>query len=262
MKLLILSDLHLDSSHYDIPKGLDFDAIILAGDLCDSGPHGAAWLARPEFNQGKPVLYVPGNHELYSYSIPATMLGMKTHAEGTPVHILNRSELILGNIRFLGCTLWTNWQLKIGEGSDPARAMREARLYMMDYRCITPTDNDFVFLKPEDTLAFHEQDMAWLRAHLEQPFEGRTVVITHHPPHRKSLDEKYSKDWCSPAFVSDLPDATFRGVDLWVHGHTHTRFDYQVGQCRVICNPRGYRDPRTGLHEVHNFDPGLIVSLN
>lgn len=261
MRLLILSDLHLDSSHYDIPEGLDFDAIILAGDLCNSGPHGAAWLARPELNQGKPVLYVPGNHEFYSDSMLATMCDMKTHAENTPVHVLDRSELILGTTRFLGCTLWTNWQLKIGGRSDPVKAMREAHLYMMDYRYITPTDNDLVFLKPEDTLAFHERDMAWLTARLEQPFDGRTVVITHHPPHRNSLDEKYSEDWCSPAFVCDLPDATFHGIDLWVHGHTHTRFDYQVGKCRVICNPRGYRHPHTGRHEVHDFDPGLIVSL-
>jgi predicted phosphodiesterase len=27
---------------------------------------------------------------------------------------------------------------------------------------------------------------------------------------------------------------------LWIHGHTHDPFDYEINGTRVICNPRGY----------------------
>jgi hypothetical protein len=31
-----------------------------------------------------------------------------------------------------------------------------------------------------------------------------------------------------------------RNIKLWTHGHTHHEFDYMIGTCRVVCNPRGY----------------------
>ena len=27
---------------------------------------------------------------------------------------------------------------------------------------------------------------------------------------------------------------------LWLHGHTHESFDYNIKNTRVVCNPRGY----------------------
>jgi hypothetical protein len=43
-------------------------------------------------------------------------------------------------------------------------------------------------------------------------------------------------------------------IKVWTHGHTHDTFDYMVGSCRVICNPRGY----TGYEErATEFDPTI-----
>lgn len=261
MKLLILSDLHLDSANFELEDGIEFDAIIVPGDLCNSGVHGVAWLARPAFNQGKPVIYVAGNHEFYEYSMPKTLAGMRQQAAGSNVHFLNSSELILGGIRFLGCTLWTDWQLAIDGKCNPLKAMTEAGLHMMDFRHINPTENDLIFLKPNETLDWHIQQRDWLLEKLSQPFDGKTVVITHHGPHRKSLAKEYANSWISPAFVSELPESTFEKADLWVHGHTHTTFDYEVNGCRVVCNPRGYYNSQTGQFEVAGFNPSLVVDV-
>lgn len=263
MKLLILSDLHLESAAYDLPAGLAFDAIVLAGDICDSGVQSVLWAARPEFNQGKPVFFVPGNHEFYSRSMAYTFMAMQEAAEGTLVQIMDRKAVILDGVRLLGCTLWTDFNLGIGNSqeSDPAKAMAEAQLYLMDYREIMPYFDDFKFLKPQDTRDFHNTQRHWLLSNLKQPFEGKTVVITHHAPHRASLAEKYASDWCSPAYISELPDMAFQVPTLWVHGHTHTPFDYTVGSCRVVCNPRGYRSMRTGRFEVTGFNPALIIEV-
>lgn len=261
MRLFALSDLHLDSAEFQMPKGLDFDVIVVAGDLCDSGQHGVNYLADFDFNHGKPVIYVIGNHEYYNYPMPVTLSAMRQQAESTLVHILDRDELILGGIRFMGCTLWTDWQLPIRGRSDADKAMAEASLYMLDYRRISPSENDLELLKPQNTVAFHERDKSWLLDELAKPFDGQTVVITHHAPHRLSLARQYAMSWASPAFVSDLPKSAFSKAQLWIHGHTHTSFDYHVEGCRVICNPRGYKHGRTGDMEVETLSSALVVEI-
>lgn len=68
------------------------------------------------------------------------------------------------------------------------------------------------------------------------------VVVTHHAPSIKSIPEIYLTDKSTPAFASNLePFILDRpNIKLWCHGHIHTTCDYQIGNCRVICNPRGY----------------------
>ncbi len=74
-----------------------------------------------------------------------------------------------------------------------------------------------------------------------QPFDGKTVVVTHHAPSPRSVHPRYAQDLLTPAFASDLEglmDAS--RVALWIHGHTYEAFDYRVHGTRIVCNPRGY----------------------
>ena len=98
----------------------------------------------------------------------------------------------------------------------------------------------------------------WLRRRLDEPFDGPTVVVTHHAPSAGSVADQWADDWCTPAFVSDLPAEFFAVPCLWVHGHTHTSFDYRVGRCRVVSNPRGYM-MRSGAMENAHFDAGIFL---
>ncbi|CAN7715488.1 metallophosphoesterase [Variovorax sp. LjRoot175] len=63
MKLLILSDLHLEFETFEPPQGLEFDVVVLAGDIHSPGRRAVEW-AEARF-AAKPVVYVPGNHEYY-----------------------------------------------------------------------------------------------------------------------------------------------------------------------------------------------------
>lgn len=29
---------------------------------------------------------------------------------------------------------------------------------------------------------------------------------------------------------------------LWLHGHLHNSSMYEIGDCKVVCNPKGYPD--------------------
>ena len=95
---------------------------------------------------------------------------------------------------------------------------------------------------------------------LEETFDGATVVVTHHAPHRGSLASRYVDDWSSAGFINELPEEFFKVPVLWVHGHTHQSFDYQVGNCCILSNPRGYV-AWTGKVENRDFDAGLVVEV-
>ena len=133
---------------------------------------------------------------------------------------------------------------------------------MADYRVIGWTDDVAPRrLHPQDTLGLHRQHRDWLERCLAEPFDGPTVVVTHHGPHRGSLAPRFAADWVSTAYLSDLPPRFFDVPVLWIHGHTHASHDYAVGRCRVVCNPRGYQMPGTTGPENPRFDPGLVVSV-
>src|SRR5947208_3550551 len=105
---------------------------------------------------------------------------------------------------------------------------------------------------PEDAIALCSRHRAWLVAALAAPFPGKTVVVTHFAPHPRSIAPAYAGHRANPGFVLDLEDS-MGSAALWIHGHTHTFFDYRVRGTRVICNPRGYPGEQTG------FRPDLTV---
>jgi Icc-related predicted phosphoesterase len=100
---------------------------------------------------------------------------------------------------------------------------------------------------------------SWLIQKLDESFAGKTVVVTHMAPSMKSVSDRHAQDMVSAAYASNLEELASQ-ADLWIHGHMHESFDYQIGDCRVICNPCGYKT-RAGLPENTNFDPNLIIEL-
>ncbi|WP_019653735.1 metallophosphoesterase [Variovorax atrisoli] len=276
MKLLILSDLHLEFGIFNVPK-IDYDVVILAGDIFVPGSKAMRWARRPgNFGETAPILFVPGNHEYYEGVYQTSLKEMALTARSCNVHLLAPGEAVIAGVRFLGCTLWSDFELSIqtkaGSLVDAERAMKTAKIHLNDYSSIRwaevpePSEAQAAAkpkkrrLTPEDTRALHLSDRAWLAQKLAESFAGPTVVVTHHAPHRNSLAPHYQSNWLSPAFVSELPDSFFEVPSLWVHGHLHESHSYGVGNCRVVCNPRGYvRDGRD--HENKQFDPGLVVEL-
>jgi len=61
MKVHILNDLHIEFEDFT-PPGTDADVVVLAGDI-GVGTGALPWIER--CFPTRPVIYVPGNHELY-----------------------------------------------------------------------------------------------------------------------------------------------------------------------------------------------------
>lgn len=259
MKLLILSDLHNEISPFQSIK-TDADAVVLAGDI-DSGDEGLRWAAHAF--EGKPVIYIPGNHEFYQNHRLNTLDALRTESarigdgvEGkvSRVHVLDNDETIIDGVRFLGCTLWTDFNL-FGEADRPY-ALREGEVCLNDFRLIK--EGVRRVFTPQDSITLHENSLCWLAAKLDERFNGVTVVVTHHLPSMLSVSDRFKKSQLSACFASNL-DHLFGKMDLWVHGHTHDNIDYFSNGTRVICNPRGY----VRYHGVENidFDPTLIIEI-
>lgn len=250
MKLHILSDLHLEFSAF-VPPPTDADVVILAGDICQ-GPRGVDW-AREHFKV--PVLYVPGNHEFDRGDV-AHLEPFREHAAGSTVRVLDCEAVVIDGVRFLCATLWTNYELFGPESV--AEADRVTMRVVTDFKLARENGGPF---GPEGYRRLHQRAYAWLAQQLDAPFDGPTVVVTHHAPHVGSLAPRFADDLVSAVFVSRL-DALMGKAVLWVHGHTHDHFDYTVNGTRVLCNPRGYViEKRPGAPENPKFTPGMLVEV-
>ena len=203
-----------------------------------------------------PVIYTAGNHEAYGSSLAATMRDMQSAAEGSMVRILDRAAVIVGGVRFVGATLWTDFGLT---GAQPFASL-DAVQYMKDYRLIT--DDLGNAITPDDLLKEHQAARGFIEAELARGFAGPTVVVTHHAPCELSISERFRRErkgaHLNASYASRL-DHLMGGerVAAWLHGHTHDSFDYDMYGTRVVCNPRGYKQ----LDLNPNFDSGMLIEV-
>ena len=259
MRILPLSDLHLEFWNKDHPK-FDLtvsqpDTVILAGDI-HTGHKAAGWAA--ETFKEIPVLYVHGNHEAYGKHLEEVQKNIVEACQATKnVHFLDCGEFKLGNVRFLGATMWTDYCLF---GDDKrSLSIRDAEETMNDYRRIRLSTAGYRRLRASDTMKFHALHKKWLNEKLAEPFDGKTVIVSHMAPSIKSVSSQYVDNLVSAAYASNLDDVAAK-ADLWIHGHMHESFDYTIDQCRVVCNPCGYKT--LGFTpENDNFNPNLIIEI-
>jgi Icc-related predicted phosphoesterase len=248
MRIHILSDLHLESAPFQ-PLNVAADVIVLAGDI-HTGMNGFKWIR--ETFPTQPVIYVLGNHEFYGQKIPKLTEEIKAVAAGSNVNVLENDRVEIGDVVFLGSTLWTDFRLN----GDVVLAEATAQTSMTDFRRIrlTPSYRRF---RPADAWQFHMQSLKWLVTQAEEARKQTVVVVTHHAPSPQSIAPSFRDDPLNPAFASNL-EAFMKesGVALWIHGHIHHRSDYTIGSTRVIANPRGYPGEL-----VAGFDPSFVVEL-
>lgn len=235
-----MSDLHTDITRYTYDYDLNADVIIVAG---DSKEGGDIYSLQPYVANEKLVIYVPGNHEYYNHEINETRTVMKRAATTCGVKVLDRDYIIHNGVRYVGCTLWTDFNLM----NNAHTAKLVANMYMNDYVLIKYSDGwDTENFSPDISQELHYGDVAWLESVLNEYFDGPTVVVTHHGPTILSVSEKYRNSdaattQLNASYASDLSKLIDKyNPKLWIHGHTHDPKDYEIFNTRVICNPRGY----------------------
>lgn len=226
------------------------DVVILAGDIStDKG--GIEWAIAnfPDI----PVLTVCGNHEFYeNRRVNPWIAELKEYAAGSNVTIMENDAVEIDGVRFLGGTLWTDFDLY----NNKFYARLDAERSMNDYRRIRHDDGSRF-------TSGHSQAANWRTTKFfEEQFKRDpkipTVIITHHAPSDLSCKPEYRGHYLTPAYASRLePFMLEHEPILWVHGHMHNTSDYMIGKTRVVANPRGYVG-----HELNpTFNPSLVIEI-
>lgn len=250
MKIRVISDLHLDVN-YNYPISYDDDIFtVICGDISSDLDELAYWV-KTNIKQG---VFVAGNHEGYKgkpvqevYESLSRMFPLTSS-----VSFLNNSKKTVQDITFVGATLWTDFKLRNMKPVD----MINAQYIINDYKYCNVLEDKKIFpLCSEHTLEMFNTSLSYIGSCKE----NNLVVVSHHAPSEKSIDPNYKDSCVNAAFASNLQDfiAAHSNIHLWLHGHTHNACDYNIGQCRVINNPRGY----VSYGESKSFNPNFMVDL-
>lgn len=252
----VLSDLHLEFDYFRPHQ--DADILVLAGDICVAHylakDKGAVFLDFFKFCSEKyeTVLYVLGNHEHYGSRFTKTEeIIRKALSDFENIIILDDEFYEDGDTLFVGSTLWTDCN-----NSNPI-SMSTLKYGMNDYRIIKHFDGiNYRKLDPADTAKAHNKSLSKIKDFVAG--HDNVFVITHHSPSFNSVATRFVEDTHMNAgyyssldlFILDHPQ-----IKHWVHGHMHNNSDYMIGDCRVLCNPKGYNK------ENPLFDDSLIINL-
>lgn len=213
------------------------------------------------------VVYIAGNHEHYHHEFSETFNVIRDFVISYGnVHFLEKEFVEIDGVRFIGGTLWTDMN------NDDENTHHHVGYRMNDFRIISNgtaeykrdvikrdehgkviwEDGKYIVVgvetgirptsfKTTDAYREHKLTLRFIEQSLRP--DGRNVVVGHHAPSKRSTKPKYQHDTLmNGGYSSNLEDFINQhpGIILWTHGHTHDKFDYFIGNTRVVCNPRGY----------------------
>lgn len=230
-------------------------------ECCDAFPH---------------VIYIAGNHEHYHGDFKFTLSELKRKlARNKNLHVLDKEIFKLDDVTFVGSTLWTDMNKE-----DPL-TLYSMKNMLNDFRCVKNSDRyvyrnvplyqydsnghlmhneagqpiqiamkkkeEVARFSPEDSVEENKKCFEYIKQIVSE--NDKVVVVGHHTPSFMSCHPKYKDDHIMNGgyhnsyedYIIDHPQ-----IKLWTHGHTHERYDYMIGDTRIVCNPRGYH----GYEEV------------
>ena len=257
MKVHVLSDLHLEHGDFRMPE-VDAEILVLAGDI-SVGVDTITYLNSIS-SQYKAIFYVPGNHEYYRNNMEELDKRLMSEAVDNVFNVSRGGSASYvdddGNVyQFFGKTLWTD--MKLFEGVHNQDMVDQVCFNALsDFHYIQVSKNEKMSVQAFKQLHSEQLYSLFMQLMYNMDKKRKNIVITHHMPSSRSVQERYEKDILSAVFASDL-DKFIEDFqpDYWICGHTHDAHRYNTGKTEVICNPRGYPYEHTG------FDPELVIEL-
>lgn len=238
------------------------------------------------------VVYIMGNHEHYSGDVAQSYQILKENLDHSNLHILDKETWTHQGHTFIGGTLWTDMDQEDPLAMSYAQqSMNDFREVLNSNRMVTrrvpiytknplwtpdgqnggqysKKEDGSLILEgykdkleparwtPEDSVAEHRKMIAYIDHATRDP--GNYIVVGHHCPSELSVADMYQGNLLNAAFRSRLDEFIEQRpqIRLWLHGHTHYNFDYQIGSTRVVCNPRGYvgHEPMADLFKLQYIE--------
>jgi len=275
MKVILVSDLHIEFCPITLPGDAEA-ALLLSGDIIpaallqkhrtDADSKKMKKRARAFFEdvaaKYKSVFYIMGNHEHYHGIFEENFDILADFTDDINITCLNGTSVPLTDTtRLFGATLWTNM------ANMNTLALNAARMGMNDFCGLIKHKKNqhsmYPRFTPEESVNEHELTLAMLARELKLWPSNEFLVMGHHCPSYQSIHPRYRGDWMNYAYSSELDRWILDHTQIknWVHGHTHTPFDYMIGDCRVMCNPRGYTRYEHVPPENPEFNPSFSFEV-
>lgn len=240
----LLSDLHAECytecplSKYDLTVTTKY--CVLAGDITNF-PGRTKHLPRIVRELRKVteqnIIYVLGNHEYYRCKDHETVVPeFKKLCAELGVDFLENQSVVTEDYTFYGATMWTN-------PDDVAFSMMSDKESMKSRLIVERLHNESIS-ELEKFMDDYPEDAKPL------------VVVTHHLPDPRLIDEKYRPWWfLNSGFAGELASYIRPPVRCWMYGHTHTpnqvKFthpNHPFKPVQMLCNPGGY--PKEGVRRA------------
>lgn len=197
----------------------------------------------------KKIIYVAGNHEHWGNSFVHTNQNLKSRFREFGLEnfvVLENETYEVDDVIFFGATMWTTMR-----NNNPIVVM-DCMAFMNDYREIhVPLEHNQMYSKyfygekadllPEHTINECRHTKRKLHEFMNLVTDKKKVMVTHHAPSSVSISaEHHHTSVCNDAYYEELSDRIYESdIKVAVHGHVHTPVEYNIGECRVISNPRG-----------------------
>lgn len=268
--------------------------IVCAGDIGE-GTTGIDWAK--QFNCE--VVYICGNHEFWGQDYYNEINSIKEKIkEPSYSHIkfLHNESSIIHGIKFIGATLWTdlgsnfNWKeknlvVRFYSAMGDFKRITAKQWYndeniqkLRNFLNINGIDNNKIDelilnkgFNPLLEIEENKKSSDFLFQEINKPYEGTSIVVTHHLPSIESWIKKFkitdeclnndafndeknfleaakgnlhsSKDLLMMGFYTNNLKKYFLNSNsphYWLHGHLHEPIDDLIGKTKIISSPVGY----------------------
>lgn len=264
----IYSDIHLDFdvdkeynnfkfSNLWFPEDLETDKetiLILAGDLWHAKKpysyQNESWL-KVLSEKFQYVLIVLGNHDFWGGNLPKEYSNYRKSISSQNIDntfLIQDNMLEIGNNKFIGGTLWTDYLSSNSEIMNFAE-----KSSMNDYKYISYGLID-QRIRSKHLLSAHLKTRNFIFVNSVRDYAQQKIwVITHHAPSIKSIPtDTHNSMYENALYYSNLDSEIKKAnIDYWIHGHIHEVQNYFIGKTQVISNPRGYPDQDTQYTPWH-----------
>ena len=222
------------------------------------------------------VIYIAGNHEHYHGDYTKTVPLLRERLSYLKnLHVMDKEVMVIDDVVFFAGTLWTDMNKEdpvtmshIRGVMNDYRMVEDSaevvnyKVYHTKMKTVGLTDEEWLALpqaervyvefktrpamfSPQRSVDDHKEFLMLLKAAIDtrKDTHSKFVVVGHHSPSKLSTKPQYEGEFIiNGAYSSDLSEFMLDNpqIKMWTHGHTHHPFDYMIGTCRVVCNPRGY----------------------
>lgn len=242
MKIAIISDLHREFWELYIPH-YNCDVVVFAGDISSPIKQTMPFLVNYSKKFKGNVIAVLGNHDFYGSNYEDALKYAKDEASKVSnLFLLENDCCIIKDIKFIGCTLWTDFSLEYSEKHNLSYLdkIQIAQNGVADFARIKTGANNKNFTGYK-AIELFKNSCGYINNELQKKSKYKNIIVTHFSPDIECNSPKNINSLLLPYFVANTKSITDNSnIAAWIYGHTHYSNKFNKFNINFIGNHMGY----------------------